>query len=134
MFTTWHVFNSHMRWHQAPHLIPAEFTIHLHKQAHMASANLFDVCVCSCYLDSDFLSGMRVCVSVPPCGYATLVWHFLPVLTSDLIPLCLSDLKCHPINYSFLTSSCTLSQAIKTPLTSLPDTHSERAQDGPRRT
>ena len=82
VFTTWHVFNSRMRWHQAPHRIPAEFTAHLHKQAHMDSANLFDACVCSRYLDSDFLSGMRacvcvcVCVCVPPCGYATLVWHF----------------------------------------------------------
>lgn len=32
MFMTWHVFNSHMRWHQA-----AEFTIHTHKQAHTAA-------------------------------------------------------------------------------------------------
>lgn len=68
------------------------------------SANWFDVCI--------FLLPWVACVCVslwvPLCGYATLVWHFLPVLTSDLIQLCLSDLKCHPINYNF-SPLCALS-------------------------
>lgn len=41
----------------------------------------------------------------PQCGEAALVWHPLPALTSDLIPLQTSDLKCHPVNLSFPTSS-----------------------------
>lgn len=41
----------------------------------------------------------------PQCGEAALVWHPLPALTSDLIPLQPSDLKCHPVNLSFPTSS-----------------------------
>lgn len=50
------------------------------------------------------LSSPPLC-ECPQCGEAALVWHPLPALTSDLIPLQPSDLKCHPVNLSFPTSS-----------------------------
>lgn len=115
VFTTWHVFNSHMRWHRAAYCTGGEFTIYTHK--HARTDGWFCYFVWCVYvlvnLVISWVACVYVCVCVslwmPLCGYATLMWHHLPVLTSDLIPLCLSDLKCHPINYSFLTSSCTRS-------------------------
>lgn len=63
-------------------------------------------------LEKGFVSsGVRAPLLPPPprecpqCGEAALVWHPLPALTSDLIPLQPFDLKCHPVNLSFPTSS-----------------------------
>lgn len=98
---------------QQPHAVapggkPAEFTIHTHTCSHARLVLLIGLtCACSWYLESP----VHVCLPLNALVcYATLVWHLLPVLTSDFIPLYLSNLKCHPTNYSFLTSSCTLSR------------------------
>lgn len=137
VFTTWHVFNSHMQWHRAAYQQSSRFTY--------TNMHTWILLICltgpySCYLEEWFF--WVACMFVWVClRVNALVWLCHPYValfaSANKWPHPIMSFRSQMPSNKLLISHLfmhSFSPLKPSPLTSLPDTHSERAQGRPRRT